>query len=69
MADEADRALALTEAWTERCLGARLRTLHQQGALECEICEEPIPERRRQAMPSATRCAPCQEKMEVRRVR
>lgn len=69
MPDEADRAAVLTDAWVERCLGARLRTLHQPGALECDTCGEPIPERRRQAMPSATRCAPCQDKMEARRGR
>ena len=69
MPDEADRAAQVTDAWTERCLGAHLRSLSQPGTLECESCEQPIPERRRQAMPSATRCAPCQEAMEVRRAR
>jgi phage/conjugal plasmid C-4 type zinc finger TraR family protein len=69
MPDDVERAAVLTDAWVERCLGARLRTLHQPGALECEGCGEPIPERRRAAMPSATRCAPCQEAMEKPRVR
>lgn len=69
MPDEADRAAVLTDAWVERCVGARLRTLAKPGALECDTCGEPIPERRRAAMPSATRCWGCQEKMEKPRAR
>lgn len=69
MADDVDRAAVLTQAWTERCVGAHLRQLHQPGTLDCDICGEPIPARRRQAQPTARTCLPCQEAMEVRRGR
>lgn len=69
MPDEADRAAERTDAWNERCLGAVTRQMQQPGAIECETCGEPIPARRREALPSATRCAPCQEALEKRRAR
>ena len=31
------------------------------SAMECEDCGDPIPERRRQAVPGCTRCTTCQE--------
>ncbi|MEP3258761.1 MAG: TraR/DksA C4-type zinc finger protein [Roseibium sp.] len=37
-----------------------------EGADDCIACGEPIPAKRRQAMPSAQRCAGCQEKAERR---
>ncbi|MEP0406303.1 TraR/DksA C4-type zinc finger protein [Roseibium sp.] len=45
------------------------RIAHQlggEGADDCIACGEPIPAKRRQAMPSAQRCAGCQEKAERR---
>jgi phage/conjugal plasmid C-4 type zinc finger TraR family protein len=35
--------------------------------VECEDCEEPIPEGRRKAAPGCTRCIRCQEHFERQR--
>lgn len=69
MSDPMDQAAVLSDAWTERCLGAQLRTLDRPGTLICEDCEAEIPAARRKAHPSATRCVKCQEQMESRRAR
>ncbi|UPY35524.1 TraR/DksA C4-type zinc finger protein [Sediminicoccus sp. KRV36] len=69
MPDDMDRATALTEAHHQESLAAVTRRLRQPGTPDCEICGEPIPARRRQEMPSARRCRPCQEAMETRRAR
>lgn len=46
---------------------ARLKqqALTPSGATECEDCEKPIGEKRKQYMPSATRCIPCQNEFEA----
>lgn len=46
---------------------AKARTPARPGSLVCEDCDSPIPEARRAAMPSATRCIRCQEEMEKAR--
>lgn len=67
MADDIDRAADITEAWNERCIRATRPTL--PGLALCESCEEPIPALRRQKHPTARRCVPCQERMELQRGR
>lgn len=69
MPDDMERATAISAAHTEACLGAVTRQLRQPGTPDCQICGEPIPEPRRQQMPSARTCRPCQEVMETRRAR
>lgn len=63
MADEMDRVAVVNDAWLERCLAAR-RLPTTPGAMICEDCDAPIPERRRLAVKSATRCVMCQEQVE-----
>ncbi len=69
MPDDMDRATALTEAHHAESLGAVTRQLRQPGTPDCQVCGEPIPERRRKELPSARTCTPCQQAMETRRVR
>lgn len=69
MPDDMDRATALAEAYHAEGLAAVTRKLRQPGTPDCQICGEPIPEARREQMPSARTCRPCQEAMETRRVR
>jgi phage/conjugal plasmid C-4 type zinc finger TraR family protein len=67
MADEADRAEPRIEAVREAGLERVLGRLAVEGRDDCEACGDPIPEDRREALPSATRCHPCQEALERRR--
>nr|WP_314074837.1 TraR/DksA C4-type zinc finger protein [uncultured Roseococcus sp.] len=48
---------------------AAARTPRRLGSLTCEDCDALIPEARRAAMPSATRCIRCQEEAEASRGR
>ena len=41
-------------------LGARARLPAGEGSDHCEDCGEPIPERRREALPGTRTCVPCQ---------
>ncbi|WP_191085656.1 TraR/DksA family transcriptional regulator [Roseococcus microcysteis] len=65
MPDEADLAADRESVWLARTIEAH-RPRPQPGRLLCEDCEEPIPELRRQALPSATRCIRCQSALENR---
>ena len=67
MPDIADDAAGIVEAWNDRCVRQARRALEGEGTLLCEDCEQEIPPRRRELMPSATRCATCQQKVEDRR--
>ncbi len=40
--------------------GARARLPAGEGLEHCEECGEPIPERRRRALPGVRTCVPCQ---------
>jgi phage/conjugal plasmid C-4 type zinc finger TraR family protein len=42
-------------------LGARARMPAGEGTTHCEDCGEPIPERRRQALPGVRTCVACQQ--------
>lgn len=46
-------------------VSAARHALRQQGTVECVDCEREIPEARRRAHPSATRCLECQEVAET----
>lgn len=63
-----ERAIEQAEAMVakerdEKIAGIRAK-LAASGADECEGCGEEIPAERRAVMPSATRCAPCEERRE-----
>lgn len=61
---EVERSAAMIEqAQADRI--ARIRAeLHHPGEEDCIDCGQPIPSRRRAAMPSAERCIHCQTKFE-----
>ena len=48
----------------ERAIRAASAALSGAGADDCTHCGEPIPEARRAALPSATRCVSCQTRLE-----
>lgn len=52
-----DQIDASVESMVER---ARSRITDGESLTHCEDCEEPIPERRRQAVPGVRRCVQCQ---------
>ena len=67
MADIADEAAQIVADWNQRCVRQARSALAGEGALICEDCDAEIPPRRREAVPSATRCAACQKQVEERR--
>lgn len=48
-------------------LRARAETPRGESAEECDECGEPIPERRRQALPGVRTCVACQSGRDARR--
>ena len=64
MPDSMDLAAELSQTWLDKCI--RETRMEGPGALLCVDCEEEIPELRRQTLPSATRCVPCQARLEER---
>ena len=44
---------------------ARSRLLEGESATHCQLCEEPIPEARRRAIPGVRLCVQCQAKLEA----
>ncbi|MCK5769488.1 TraR/DksA C4-type zinc finger protein [Algiphilus sp.] len=68
MTDVIDRANELAERERASALeAARARTdAAPSGAMWCEECEALIPERRRQAVPSARMCVDCETAAEMR---
>jgi phage/conjugal plasmid C-4 type zinc finger TraR family protein len=44
---------------------ARLRLPAGEGATHCDSCGEPIPERRRQALPGTRTCVQCQSERDA----
>ncbi|WP_293766618.1 TraR/DksA family transcriptional regulator [uncultured Aquitalea sp.] len=70
MTDVFDRAQELELRQREEALarqGARQKS--GSGLSHCEDCGEPIPSKRRQAVPSCTRCFNCQNEHEERNAR
>ncbi|HEV7457297.1 MAG TPA: TraR/DksA C4-type zinc finger protein [Roseococcus sp.] len=65
MPDDMDLAADRETVWLARTIEAH-RPRPQPGRLECEDCEEPIPELRRQAAPWAVCCVRCQQARESR---
>lgn len=68
MKDIIDRANEQLQRNLDAALeAARLKTqaLMPSDATDCEDCEKPIGEKRKQYMPSATRCIPCQNEHEA----
>lgn len=51
----------------EAAIAARVRYAGQSRA-DCIDCDEPIPEKRRVAIPGVERCVDCQQLQEVRHV-
>lgn len=62
MADDADRATQMVALEIEAGIAAARP--RGEGRDTCEECDAPIPPRRRQAHPTATRCVPCQDAVE-----
>ena len=59
--DEVDLAQALQEAHLRTTLAAHAYAMPRgEAALACVACGEPIPERRRQAVPGCLFCVLCQ---------
>ena len=58
--DIADKASEIEKMNRAQALAARVRIPAAPGSAECEDCGDPIPEARRRAYPSATRCTECQ---------
>jgi phage/conjugal plasmid C-4 type zinc finger TraR family protein len=49
-------------------LRARAETPHGISAIHCDDCGEPIPKRRREALPGVRRCVECQSERDAQRV-
>ncbi len=70
MSDVFDQAAALEERQREDALQAQRERAGLAGktyldsARECRVCDEPIPEERRRAMPGVKTCIGCQEDLE-----
>lgn len=61
-ADMAGDAQAVYDAeLADRLERERQARENRVGTVECIECGDPIPPRRREAMPWVTRCVPCQE--------
>lgn len=66
MPDAMDLAAELIERQTAAHIAAALPA-SGPGSRYCVDCDAEIPQRRRDKHPSAIRCVPCQEKMEIAR--
>jgi len=49
-------------------LRARAETPHGRSATHCDDCGEPIPRKRREALPGVRRCVACQSERDAHRV-
>lgn len=64
MPDVFDVAQANEERSRDIALSKVVGALKGQGREDCEDCGEDIPDERRKAVPSATRCIGCQQRFE-----
>ncbi len=63
--DFGDQAQKINEAHLARAIaGARMAEPSAPSAAECRECGEPIPQRRREAMPGVQLCLDCQRESE-----
>ena len=62
--DDIDQANDLAAAEVESAIQTRVKYDNYNGADDCVICGEEIPEARRKALPSANRCISCQSASE-----
>lgn len=62
--DDVDFAEALDRTKRDEAVYAVRQRLDGEGSDDCESCGKPIPSVRRKALPSATRCVPCQSRKE-----
>lgn len=60
MSDVVDYAQEVIEMREQAMIQTIRNALHSEGSSHCESCGEPIPDRRRRAVPWATTCATCQ---------
>lgn len=67
--DTVDLASEVETAARERAIAAARGCLAGEGSDLCADCGEEIPEARRRALPSATRCVGCQSGFERERAR
>jgi phage/conjugal plasmid C-4 type zinc finger TraR family protein len=63
MPDDMDRVQERVDLHLAKAIEAH-RLPAKRGPRLCENCDEPIPELRRRALPSATRCVRCQQALE-----
>lgn len=56
-----DLANSLAERERDAGIEAASKALQGNGITHCIDCQKPIPQRRREAIPSATRCFECQQ--------
>jgi len=67
MSDEADIAAENQQRLNDAALALRQEAAAERDSAEyCAECDDPIPERRRQAIPGVTRCVECQADEERR---
>jgi len=66
MADEVDISTDRILLAAEERTAAIRASLQGDGQDECEDCGNEIPGARREAVPNAIRCAPCQEVFEAK---
>ncbi|HAT6805126.1 TPA: TraR/DksA family transcriptional regulator [Citrobacter freundii] len=65
MADEIDRDQAFNEMSLDALIAsARLKPTYSISCYYCQLCGEPVPEKRRQTLPGVSTCICCQTEHE-----
>ena len=57
----------IDDAVKDAVLRARALTPHGESATECDACGEPIPKKRREALPGVRTCVACQSARDAQR--
>lgn len=60
-----EAAEAMVAAERDKAVADIRAQLAEPGSDDCEACGDKIPKERRAAMPSARRCAPCEQRREI----